>query len=423
MLFVLSLGNYALMYQANIYLARHLEIGAFDDYSVAISVVTLLSTLATLGLEKYALRIIALYIERESWQRLRGFLRFSFQTILAFSLILMAVMSVGLEGLLAWQDADFHIAIVIYTGFLPIIALCLFLVEVITVYGQQILGLALYRFFLPGLFLLLMIYSNQVLAEITAVSAVLCFGAAWCCTLALMIFTAKAASPRASRKAQFDSKGRIWWLRKSLPLLISSLMMTVLTSAGTIILEILYPSKTVVGIFSVVMQTTALISLIGTSTNRYYLPMLVVLLERHDKLAVRKILNKRARLITSFIVIFLSIIFSWGHQILELFGTDFAQGYYALCISASGAAFSTLFSVSPYYLQFMGRNRLVVGLMSITAISMIGLSFFLGHQYGASGVAVAYALPTILLFSCLKWIASRHMRHYLHVNVQSEQHP
>jgi len=59
----------------------------------------------------------------------------------------------------------------------------------------------------------------------------------------------------------------------------------------------------------VTMQTTALISLIGTSTNRYYLPMLVVLLERHDKLAVKKILHKRARLIAGFIVIFLGVIF------------------------------------------------------------------------------------------------------------------
>jgi len=254
MLFVLSLGNYALMYIANIYLARHLEIGAFDDFSVAISVVTLLSTLATLGLEKYALRIIALYIEREHWPRLRGFLRFAFQTIFAFSLLLMAFMSVSLESLLAWQNADFHIAIVIYAGFLPVIALCLFLVEVITVYGQQILGLALYRFFLPAVFLLLISTLKALKTELTAVSAVLCFGAAWCFTLILMLITARATSPRALQKAQSDSNGRSWWLRKSLPLLFSSLMMTVLTSAGTIILEILHPSESVVGIYSVTMQ-------------------------------------------------------------------------------------------------------------------------------------------------------------------------
>jgi len=407
------------MYLANIFLARHLTIDAFDDYSVAISIVTLLSTLATLGLEKYALRLIALYIERENWSRLRGFWLFSLKTIFFFSLLLLGVLSLGLESFLAMYDADFHIAIVIYSGFLPVIALCLFLTEVVTVYGLQILALALYRFFLPGLFLLLIVSLKRFQIEVTAVSAVLCFGTAWCVTLILMVTAAKMVCPKGLRGAKADSKGKRWWLKKSLPLLISSVMMTLLTSAGTIILEVLYPSQAVVGTYAVAMQTTGLISLIGTSTNRYYLPMLVVLLERGDQRAVKALLGKRMRLIAGFIAIFLSIIGTWGQEILNLFGSDFSQGYQALFISTAGAAFSTLFSDSPYYLQFMGRNRLVVSLMSLAAISMLVLSFTWGSRYGSTGVAMAYAVPTMLLFSSLKWLAYRHMRNLFAINVQS----
>jgi len=166
----------------------------------------------------------------------------------------------------------------------------------------------------------------------------------------------------------------------------------------------------VVGTYAVAMQTAGLISLIGTSTNRYYLPMLVVLLERRDQSAIKALLGKRMRLIACFIVVFLGIIGVCGQEILNLFGSDFSQGYQALFISAAGAAFSTLFSDSPYYLQFMGRNRLVVSLMSLAALSMVGLSFILGSRYGATGVALAYAVPTMLLFSSLKWLSNRHMR-------------
>lgn len=418
MLFGLSLGNYALMYLANIFLARNLSIEAFDDFSVAVSAVILLSTLATLGLEKYALRLIALYIERSNWPRLQGFLRFSVRAIVLFSILLLGVMSFGLEAFLIWRNADFHIAIAIYAGFLPVIALCLLLIEVITVFGVQVLALALYRFFLPAVFLLLVIELRNFGIELTAVSAVLCYGTAWCLTLIMMLVTARAASPRALRQSNADTRGRSKWLKKSLPLLISSLMMTVLTSGGTIILEILYPSEAVVGIYAVAMQTTALISLIGTSTNRYYLPMLVVLLERCDQVGVRALLSKRMRLIGAFIVIFLAAIGIWGQGILNLFGAAFTPGYTALCISAVGAAFSTLFSDSPYYLQFMGRNRLVVGLITLAATGMVVLSFILGARYGASGVALAYALPTILLFSSLKYLAYRHMRKQFAINVQ-----
>jgi len=410
MLFGLSLTNYVLMYWANIFLARHLDIGGFGDYSVAMSIVTLLSTLATLGLEKYALRIVSLYIERKNWPHLRGFWLFSLRTIVLFSILLMGLLSLWLGAFSPLHKTDYHAVTIIYSGFLPVIALCLFLVEVITVYGVQILAFALYRFFLPAAFLLLItgLYTFQF--QLTAVSAVLCFGIAWCLTLILMIITARAASPRELRRTEANSKGWRWWLKKSLPLLISSLMMTVLTSVGIIILEVLHPSQAVVGTYAVVMKTAALISLIGTSTNRYYLPMLVVLLERRDQRGIKALLNKRMRLIAGFIVIFLSIVSVWGQEILDLFGSEFSQGYPALCISAAGAAFSTLFADSPYYLQFMGKNRLVVGLMSFAAGSMISLSYTLGPDYGATGVALAYAVPTMLLFISLKWLANRHMR-------------
>ncbi len=410
MLFGLSLSHYALMYWANIFLARHLAIDAFDDYSVAVSIVTLLSTLATLGLEKYALRLVSLYIERENWPRLRGFWLFSLRAIALFSVLLLGLFGLGLESILALQGADFHMAIAIYAGFLPVIALCLFLTEIITVYGKQIQALALYRLFLPVVFLLLISGVHQFQLGTTAVSAVLCFGAAWCLTLILMLITVRAASPTELRQVKPDSKGRRWWLKKSLPLLISSVMMTVLTSAGTIIMEVLHPSQAVVGTYAVAMQTAGLISLIGTSTNRYYLPMLVVLLERRDQSAIKVLLAKRTQLIACFIAVFLGIIGTWGQEILSLFGSDFSRGYQALLICATGAAFSTLFSDSPYYLQFMGRNRLVVSLMSLAALSMVGLSFILGFRYGATGVALAYAVPTMLLFSGLGWLAHRHMR-------------
>jgi len=410
MLFGLTLGHYTLMYWANIFLARHLAIGAFDDYSVAVSIVTLLSTLATLGLEKYALRLISLYIERENWPRLRGFLLFSLRAIVLFSILLLGLLGLGLESILALQDADFHIAIAIYAGFLPVIALCLFLTEVITVYGKQIQALVLYRFFLPTVFLLLISGVRYFQLGMTAVSAVLCFGVAWCLTLILMVVTVRAAGPTELKQVKPDSKGRRWWLKKSLPLLISSVMMTVLTNAGTIILEVLHPSQAVVGTYAVAMQTAGLISLIGTSTNRYYLPMLVVLLERRDPSGIKALLAKRMQLIACFIAVFLGIIGVWGQDVLDLFGSDFSQGYQALLICAAGAAFSTLFSDSPYYLQFMGRNRLVVSLMSLAALGMIALAFVLGPRYGATGVALAYAVPTMLLFSSLKWLSNRHMR-------------
>lgn len=404
------------MYWANIFLARHLNIDAFDDYSVAVSVVTLLSTLSTLGLEKYALRSASLNIERENWGRLRNFLQFSVRTILLFSLLLMLVLSLGLESVLAWYGADYHIAIVVYAGFLPVIAVSLFFIEIVTVFGHQILAMVLYRLFLPATFIAL-VYAVPHFVKVSAVSAVLSLGAAWCLTLLTLLLGMHVTRPKALASQRSNSQNKRKWLGKALPLLISSLMMTTLTSAGTIILEIQHPSGFEVGLFAVVMQTCALVSLIATSTNRYYLPMLVVLIERRDSIGIKRLQRQRLRLVGLLLVLYLSIIMAFGMEILALFGPGFEQGYLALCCCAMGATMSTLFSDSPYYLQFMGQNRLVIGLMAGAAISMLSLGFWLGQQYGAIGVAIAYAAPTALLFCCLKWQANRLMRRYLAVSV------
>ena len=423
MLFGLSLCNYALMYWAHIFLARHLSINAFDDFSVAVSVVTLLATLATLGLEKYALRLVALYIERENWSRLRGFWQFSLRTILLFSFVLMSVTTVSLAIVMPWHNAESHMAVLIYTLFLPAIALCLYLIEAITVFGAQILALTLYRFVLPAVFLLLIMTINGIQPGLSAEVVMICFGSAWVLTLMLMLITTFLVSPKAVKQAKADRHDQQKWLKSALPLLISSLMMGLLTSAGTIILEILYTSQAMVGIFAVAMNSSGFLALLGTSTNRYYLPMMVVLVERHDQLGLKRLLSQRTRLMGSIIALFLTVISLWGQEILDLFGPAFSQGYWTLLICAIGTAFMTLFSDSLYYLQFMARNRLVISLLCVAALIMVVLSFSLGATYGAAGVALAYTLPVTLLFSTLKWFAIRHMRQQCAVNARSVPNP
>ena len=82
LLVLFALANYAIMYVAHILLARSLTVDDFGDYSVAISIVTILSTLATLGLEKYALRVVALFSDHKDWSAYRGYWLFSLRTIL-----------------------------------------------------------------------------------------------------------------------------------------------------------------------------------------------------------------------------------------------------------------------------------------------------------------------------------------------------
>jgi O-antigen/teichoic acid export membrane protein len=408
-LFVLALANYGLMYLANMMLARWLSVGEFDDYNVAVSVVTLLSTLATLGLEKYALRAVALLRDREDWQKFRGFWLFALRGIGVFSLLLAAVLGISLETFWMLDQTATHMAIVVFAAFLPVIAVTLFLVEVIAAHGAQLLSVAIYRLFLPAVYLGLLIGLSSSPVKVSALAAVLCFGGAWTMTLAIMWTIAKLLMPVGIKSAAPVMQGRKW-LRGSLPLVMSSLMLTVMTSGGVIILEILFPSGLEVGIYAVAAQTGGFISLIGTSTNRYYLPMMVVMIGRGDKQAIRALMEQRTFAVGSLILTLLAILIFAGQSILDLFGEQFSAGYHPMLLIASGACFSALFADVPYYLQFMGLHRIVLSLTLGAMIIMVTLSFVLGAHFGSLGVAAAYMIAVMLLFASLRIVAKLHFR-------------
>jgi O-antigen/teichoic acid export membrane protein len=400
-MFALALANYALMYIANILLARSLTVDDFDDYSVALSIVTMLSTLATLGLEKYALRAVALFRDRQDWPKFRGFWLFSLRTISGFSLILVALLGFVLEAILAIHHADYHIAIVIYACFLPIKAMTLFLVEVIAAHGAQILSMAIYRLFLPLAYVLLIIGLSFSSLPLNALTAVLCFGSAWVLTFAVIWLVAKMLMPVEVNKSIPIQLGKKW-LSRSLPLVLSSMMLTVMTSSGVVILELLFPSGMEVGTYAIAAQTGGFISLIGTSTNRYYLPIMVVMIDRRDKHAIQRLMSQRNRVLGGVILMLLAILVFSGHKILGLFGDQYGAGYDTVLIIAAGASISALYADIPYYLQFMGFHRAVLSLTLLATVSMVTLGFLLGAEYGTVGVAVAYMMPVVLLFITLR---------------------
>lgn len=100
-----SVANYALLYVTSILLARTLSVADFDDYNVAVSSVLVLTSLATLGLEKYALRCLPAWHNHQDWARSSGFLQFSRRLILVTGLVLVVLFCVTLELTLTLRGA------------------------------------------------------------------------------------------------------------------------------------------------------------------------------------------------------------------------------------------------------------------------------------------------------------------------------
>lgn len=408
---LLAVGNFFLLYIASIALARKLSVSDFDDYNVALSIVTVLGTLSTLGLEKYALRCLPVYQEREDWSNAHGFWRFSLRTIIMVSLGLVLLLSLGLSSALAAQQYDSHLAVIVLTSFLPIIAVVLFLVEVATANGAQIQAVVIYRFMMPASFFVLIHLMGLFDIPHTAIGVAIAYGLAWVLSLIAIYHLVRHAIPaRCWHAKPTYLSGK--WLRRGMPFLFNSWMLSVIASSGVILLELLFTSDSVVGIYAVAAQTGTFIVLLANTTNRFYIPLMSIYMERRDPLAMRHLSQHRLVVLGSLTVLFFGGVVIFGREILSWFGDDFREGYEVLCVLAAGASVNALFSDSPYYLQFIKRQREVFITTSLALLLNLMLTVLMGFWYKGVGAALGYALSMSLLFLTQRLLVVYHLKHY-----------
>ncbi|MEZ6138641.1 MAG: hypothetical protein R3C53_27470 [Pirellulaceae bacterium] len=396
-----------MQFSVNVLLARHLTTANFDDYNVAMAIVLTLSTFATLGLEKYALLHLSVFRERQDWSGTRGFLRLSFVVVISLSVGLVVLAVTTLESLLALLGAGFHVGIPMAIAFLPMVAWGLFLVEGLTAYGRQILAATLYRIVMPASLLVINLVLMQWLGhDFSAFHAAIAFGLAWTITTSGLAHYFHSARPVLSltETGTYESHK---WLSGSLPLFGYSLLLTIQGQSGVLILEVLHPSDPMVSEYAMAWHIGTFLLLIATATNRFYLPIFSVLLERGDWNAFIHEWRMRRFWISLLILPFAIYILLFGEQVLAIFGSDYLRATPALIVIVVGTTLAVLFSPAPYVLQFLGQNRLVLYCSLLSVVATVSGSIYFGARFGSLGVAAAYATPLVLQFLVMKLLMIR----------------
>ena len=376
-----SVANYALLYVTSILLARTLSVPDFYYYNVAVSSLLVLTSLATLGLEKYALRCLPAWQNHQDWARSRGFVLFARKLILFTSVVLVILFCLTLELTLSLRGKPYHVAIVIVALFLPATAMFQFILEVAAAYGGQVKGVATYRLLFPAL-LFALNAAVWILLAASGVSAAFCYGAAWIFAIAVLYATTQSYVPALVRQAKPTSEPGLW-MRGALPMAAGSLVLTMLAQTGVIILELNHPDEAVVSAYAVAFQTGTFVVILATATNRLYAPRISALLDRGDLQALRAMARYRLLVIGPLTLFYLFVIFAWGCSILSLFGPQYSTEYPALCLIALGASISTIFSLAPTYMHFTNRDRIV--LAALVAAVVLNLALCIPLEPTATG--------------------------------------
>ena len=178
-----------------------------------------------------------------------------------------------------------------------------------------------------------------------------------------------------------------------------------------LILELLPIEELEVSILAAAMHTGTLVVLMSKSTDKLFMPELSIIMEKNDWDYGSRLRRTRLILMGSLCTLFLAVIVIFGDNILAMYGPEFVAGYPALCLIAIGASVTTLFSMSPVYLRFLGRNRLVLRITVVGAAMMAILTGALGYLFGATGAGMAFCIVTTLMALMFVGLANSDFTH------------
>ena len=382
-------------------LARVMTLESFGELSSARGVLWLTEVLASLGMGSLATRIYRAKQSDSNEIRARGLRRVAPLLIILVSATFFAAL-VGLHDTIGIHSAVEMISFVAVLAILPLVCLLTFFTASASAHGAGVAAGAISQwgiriFFLATLGLFMLEFERPLsvvqAAAVWAIATALCVLALWI----LVLRVEPKYLQHGGREYEVPN-----WLRVGLAFALASFGTKVIGSGGVVVLGWIHADANAAGRLTAAIAISTLLLAATGSLQMIYRPVLVGAIERKDIAAVRKVLRLWRHRV--FLVLLPACVFMivFASSLLDFFGSDYSEAYWALVICAIGnVVFSLLALGMPLY-QFTGHERNTVILMSIMAAICVGGMVVLGSIWAETGVALAMVstlnFGTLLVF-------------------------
>ncbi|MEE2682081.1 MAG: hypothetical protein VX641_06885 [Planctomycetota bacterium] len=407
----MALGNYLMFSLGLMFLARYvIDQKQFGVYSASVAAITVAATAATLGMEKYLLKIVPSYRATRRINLVRGYRFFAPMVVTVVTLLVAA----ALYGLYRLSPPDSGLAsptFLFAICCLPAVVFVCYLLEVVTADGAFVVSTAFYRLVLPGLFVggVFLLEYRYGQREVSATEAVVMWGLCWLVVLVMLYLYSRRVRPRNEQAGERAFR-RLDWLRHSSAFLTYSLLMSLITNIGVLVLGLIPSARQDTAIYAAAAQLAGLIVVVSTATNRWYGPKLAACIALNDEASGQLFLRSRQIMMWVLVLGFMLFLWYGGEWALGLFGPKYTAGWTALVIMGFGASFNCLHSLAPMYLQYIGREWVVPFLLGGAVLLLIATSVPLGIFYGTVGVASAYTGTLVVSYLVFMVLARRTRR-------------
>lgn len=376
----------------NLLLARLLGADDVGIYYLALTVSTMASAVATLGLGNVLVRYTAAEAESGDYVALKAIARIGTRTSLACAVALTVLVATAAPWI-----CEYILGKPELTRPLQWMALTIVPQTQMRLHAQLLRGLK-------------KIALSQMLRNVDVPFLTLVFiallggtygatGAVWSFVTANLIAAVmavwlwrRAAGPV---EAGDSPLGLRELLRSGLPILQANLMNMGLTPLTTLLLGAMTNSASV-AIFAIAFRTSLLTRFAKMAVNAIAAPKFAALHRMADSAALSSTSRRSSLLVSVASLPMLLCFIVFPHWTMGLFGPTFADGAMLLRVLAIGQTAAVISVSVPYLLIMSGNERKLRNNTLVSAAVCLALNLLLIPSYGATGAAIAVASAMIV---------------------------
>lgn len=392
--FVLKISGILLGYLVVLIISRNYGAEGVGVYNLTLNIMTLMAMMASMGINVSILRYVGQFNNRGEEYKLKLLYRYAVELVVPFSLFL-SILLYFFAGIIAgnvFHNLTYKPALEFVALIVPFLALQNISVEFIR--GLKKLKISEFLRSVNPLLLNILLLLIIGLFIIDQMLPLYTLGIGIALSTLFSVFYIVNRVYRIEYKS-IDDFSKKELISTSIPMLINAISLFLMTYISIFLLEVFSTTEDV-GIFSIAVKLSTLISLILIVINTMFAPKISELYwnKRYEEL--QNVIYRATKLVFIVSSSIAIILISFSDFFLSLFGKEFILGNSVLLILVVGQLINAICGSVGIILNMTGHQKVLRNILIFSVFISIILNYTLIRKYGINGAAVASVVSMAL---------------------------
>jgi len=363
-------------------------------YTLTLSIITILSIIASMGLNLSILRFIGEFQNNKA-KKLKLLYIYSLEIVIILSLII----SLNLYYFSSYiannifGNNNYKLALEIASFLTPLFALSNINIEYIRGLKHIKVSEYLRSFNRPFINIILLYFIGFYIIDFLLPLYTLAIAIIVTIILSTTFIIREVGAISYDKCSDFD-RGKL--IKTSSPMMLSILAGFIMGDLGIYMVEYYMPTSSV-GVFAIAMKLSFLISIILITVNNISAPKFSELYWSGERAKLQKIITQSSKMIFISSLIVSTIIVIYAREILSLFGSEFEDGVYLLYLLVASQLINSFTGSVGILLNMTGHQKIYKYITLLSLSISIILYYYLIPIYGIIGAGISAMVGSIII--------------------------